>query len=144
MSHFVGFCGERDLNAPRIFREIVVLVGADCLKRSPHFLPLSCPHRGVRVPSTPATATAATPSSTSAGRREEKESLEKRKKKKAEYLKHRKMELEKEAELASKYRDRAKERRAHQDAEDDGDKKAQEKVGALWSKLGKNTDKIAI
>merc|ERR1712168_1299669 len=96
--------------------------------------------RGVRVPSTPATA-ASSSSSTSSGRKvEEKESLEKRKKKKAEYLKHRKIEMEKEAELASKYRDRAKERRAHQDAEDEGDKKAPEKATQDYHAVNPNAE----
>ena len=43
-------------------------------------------------------------------------------------MKQRKIEMEKEAELASKYRDRAKERRAHQDDEGEGDKETTEKV----------------
>jgi len=76
--------------------------------------------RGVRVsgsvPSTPGTSASAPSSGLS---REDKVAAEKRKKKKTEYLKQRKVELEKEAELASKYRDRAKERRAVQDQDEE-------------------------
>ena len=50
---------------------------------------------------------------------EEREAAERRRKKKTEYLKQRKLELEKEAELASKYRDRARERRDHQEKDDE-------------------------
>ena len=85
--------------------------------------------RGVRVSgSVPATSNASSSTPSSSGlSREEKEALEKRKKKKTEYLKQRKQELEKDAELASKYRDRAKERRSVQDKDESA--VANEKVG---------------
>ena len=66
--------------------------------------------------------------------------MEKRKKKKSEYLKMRKLEMEKEAELASKYRDRAKERRAHQDNEDgEVAKENSDKVGCRMRSIVTNT-----
>ena len=43
--------------------------------------------------------------------RNDRDAVERRKKKKAQYLQMKKMEMDKEAELAAKYRDRAKERR---------------------------------
>jgi len=77
--------------------------------------------RGVRVSS----SVPATPNVSSSAHHhhnhhlEEREAAERRRKKKTEYLKQRKLELEKEAELASKYRDRARERRDHQEKDDE-------------------------
>ena len=53
--------------------------------------------------------------------RNDRDAVERRKKKKAQYLQLKKMEMDKEAELAAKYRDRAKERREVSEKEDVGE-----------------------
>ena len=80
----------------------------------------------------PATPNASSSSSSAHHHHEEREAAERRRKKKTEYLKQRKLELEKEAELASKYRDRARERRDYQEKDDENTAAvaAAEKVGS--------------
>ena len=66
------------------------------------------------------------PGSVRSERNDSRDAVERRKKKKAQYLQLKKMEMDKEAELAAKYRDRAKERREVSEKEDGGEGKESE------------------